>query len=72
MKHEQKNCPRCETAFVCKVGNIANCQCNEIKLSIEETAFIQEMYDDCLCMNCIYEMKRRYVHFLNKYMLTKN
>jgi hypothetical protein len=72
MKHETKNCPRCNRGFECKVGDIANCQCTQITLSIEEIAFIEEQYDECLCMNCIHELKRRYVHFVNKYLLREN
>jgi len=72
MKHENKCCGRCDQHFECKVGDIANCQCSIIELSLEEIAFIEELYDDCLGMNCIYEMKRRYVHFVNKYILPHN
>jgi hypothetical protein len=72
MKHQLKNCPRCNGRFECKVGDIGNCQCTAVTLTVEEIAFIEEMYTDCLCMNCIYELKRRYVHFLNKYMLHGN
>jgi hypothetical protein len=72
MKHEKKHCARCNSNFECKVGDIGNCQCSAIQLSAEEIAFLKEMYDDCLCMNCIYELKRRHVHFLNKYMLNGN
>ena len=72
MKHEKKNCCRCDSFFECKVGDIANCQCTQMTLSLEEISFMEEMYDDCLCANCIYEMKRRYVHFVNKYILPEN
>jgi hypothetical protein len=72
MKHERKICPRCDKSFECKMGDIANCQCTQIVLSVEEIAFIEELYDDCLCVNCIYELKRRYVHFVNKYLLPGN
>ena len=72
MKHEQKNCPRCETAFQCKVGDIANCQCSQFTLNAGEIAFMEELYDDCLCITCIHELKRRYVHFVNKYILPEN
>ena len=72
MKHEQKNCPRCEKMFECKVGDVGNCQCSQIKLNLEEIAFIEELYDDCLCINCIYELRRRYVHFVNKYLFAQN
>jgi Cysteine-rich CWC len=72
MKHEQKNCPRCENVFECKVGDVANCQCSQFKLDAGEIAFIEELYDDCLCISCIHELRRRYIHFVNKYMIMHN
>lgn len=58
--HEEKYCPKCKTPFECKVGSILLCQCSEIKLSNEELEFIQQKYDDCLCINCIKELKADY------------
>jgi len=52
-KHEQKNCPRCNAVFECKVGAIAECQCYGIQLSDEEKAFVESKYKDCLCRNCL-------------------
>ena len=66
-KHEEKRCPRCSNTFECKVGTIAQCQCNAINLSMEETAFIQAKYEDCLCINCLNELQKKYVHFKDKY-----
>ena len=72
MKHELKSCPRCNGGFECKVGDIANCQCTQVTLTLEEIGFMEEMYEECLCMNCIYELRRRYVHLVNKYILADN
>ena len=66
--HETKTCARCNTTFECKAGDIAHCQCNGIQLSIEEMAFIEDRYKDCLCINCLHQLKSRYVFFKEKYL----
>jgi hypothetical protein len=66
-KHEEKYCPRCKASFECKVGDIAQCQCNSLALTVEERAFIADRYDDCLCRNCLLELKQRAVLFREKY-----
>ena len=60
-KHEEKYCPRCKASFECKVGDIAQCQCNGLALTVEERAFIADRYDDCLCRNCLLELRQRAV-----------
>lgn len=65
-KHEEKECPRCGNGFECKVGNIGECQCAGVQLSIEERAFIETRYNDCLCISCLKELKNRYVFFKEK------
>ena len=66
-KHEEKRCPRCSAAFECKVGTIAQCQCSAIQLTVEESAFIQAKYEDCLCINCLHELQQKYPRFKEKY-----
>ena len=66
-KHEQKTCPRCQAPFECKVGDVMHCQCNGITFTNEEKAFIEERYTDCLCRNCLMELKQRYTLFKEKY-----
>ncbi|MCW3464217.1 cysteine-rich CWC family protein [Chitinophaga nivalis] len=56
-EHERKHCPRCNSGFECKVGSILICQCSAVTLSTEERNYIQEQYTDCLCANCLKEMK---------------
>jgi hypothetical protein len=68
-KHEEKYCPRCKSAFECKVGDIAQCQCFGIGLSLEEKTFLEERYEDCLCRNCLLELKQRSVFFKEKFFL---
>ena len=67
-QHEIKICPRCDNTFECKAGDIAHCQCNCIWLSIEERCFIEERYTDCLCLNCLLQLKNRFVFFKEKYL----
>jgi len=67
-QHETKTCSRCNNAFECKAGDIAHCQCNSIQLSIEERAFIEERYHDCLCANCLLQLKSSYILFKEKYL----
>jgi hypothetical protein len=66
-KHEEKKCPRCQSPFECKVGDIGNCHCSAVKLSAEERNFIEERYRDCLCHNCLLELKNKYILFKEKY-----
>ncbi|MEO7305827.1 MAG: cysteine-rich CWC family protein [Ferruginibacter sp.] len=70
-KHEQKYCPRCNTAFECKAGSIMQCQCTAIQLSVEESAYIQAKYEDCLCIGCLRELQNKYEHFKAKYIFKK-
>jgi hypothetical protein len=67
--HEHKTCPRCSRLFECKLGSITECQCCKIQLTIEERAFIEDMYDDCLCKECLHELKNRYIMFRDKFIL---
>lgn len=57
-KHEEKYCPRCQSAFECKVGAVTQCQCSGIGLSPEERQFIADRYQDCLCRKCLLELKQ--------------
>ena len=59
--HENKKCPRCNTAFECKVGNVLECQCSEIKLSYEERVYVESLYTDCLCIHCLRIIQQQYV-----------
>jgi len=66
--HEEKKCSRCKSSFECRVGNIVQCQCYGIALNVEERAFIEERYNDCLCRDCLLELKQRYILFREKYL----
>jgi hypothetical protein len=71
-KHEEKSCPRCRQVFECKVGDVHQCQCFGISFNTEEKAFIESRYNDCLCRNCLLELKQRSVLFTEKYSLDAN
>ena len=55
--HELKYCPRCHSTFECKVGNVLLCQCNKINLNVMEKEYLSNNYNDCLCVNCMEEIK---------------
>jgi Family of unknown function (DUF5522)/Cysteine-rich CWC len=52
-KHEEKYCPKCQQIFLCKVGDVANCQCRLVQLTAEADAFLAKTYFDCLCKDCL-------------------
>mgnify|MGYP006272126445 FL=1 len=56
--HEPKNCPRCGTAFECRVGNIERCQCQVVTIPEEVAEGLQTEYGDCLCADCLKELVR--------------
>lgn len=68
--HETKSCPRCNQPFECKVGNISLCQCSSIALTAEEMAFIEDKYQDCLCGNCLKDIKNKYIWFKEKFFVS--
>jgi len=66
--HEAKTCPRCKKSFECRVGDITNCQCNGLRFTAQEKAFIEERYSDCLCASCLLELKDKSILFREKYL----
>ncbi len=59
-KYENKICPRCKQIFECKVGNITQCHCYGINLGEEENQIIEKIYNDCLCNNCLLDLKNEF------------
>lgn len=57
-KHEEKYCGKCNTRFICKVGDIENCQCNTVKLSDESIEFLSTTNFDCLCKDCLLQVNQ--------------
>ena len=66
-KHEAKTCPRCQAAFECKVGDITRCQCYGLCFTPEEKTFITERFEDCLCRQCLLELKKPDTRFREKF-----
>lgn len=52
-KHEEKYCPKCNSRFICKSGDIVNCQCNTVELSEAAKDFLLRTSFDCLCKSCL-------------------
>lgn len=59
-KHEEKHCPRCNLLFECKPGNITQCQCYGILFSDEEKELVAAKHTDCLCHQCLIDMKNEF------------
>lgn len=60
IKHEEKYCPLCHSVFECKAGNITQCMCAGVVLTETERAYISERFTDCLCINCLLEIKKQF------------
>ncbi|MFN3637300.1 MAG: cysteine-rich CWC family protein [Chloroherpetonaceae bacterium] len=58
--HEEKVCPRCGAHFECKMGTITLCQCSSVPLDDDERAYIASRFQDCLCANCLWELKQEF------------
>jgi Cysteine-rich CWC len=67
-RHETKSCPRCNRSFECKPGNITQCQCFGIKLTIEQKAYVELRYEDCLCRNCLSILQNEVELFKEKFI----
>lgn len=48
--HEEKNCPRGNQLFECRVGDIAHCQCRTVQLFLEVQLFIDSKYQDVFAL----------------------
>jgi Cysteine-rich CWC len=66
--HEHKKCPRCNQFSECKPGSITQCQCFDIKLSVEQKAYIEQRYNDCLCRNCLLALQNEVELFKEKFI----
>ncbi|NCT73915.1 MAG: cysteine-rich CWC family protein [Chitinophagaceae bacterium] len=54
--HEEKRCPRCQQPFICRMGDIAHCQCSNVALSAETSDLLKKTFTDCLCQSCLIEL----------------
>jgi hypothetical protein len=48
-----KKCPHCSRTFVCRNEDILNCDCAAVRLTLEIRGRIAELYEDCLCVDCL-------------------
>lgn len=55
---EKKICQRCGKMFICMPNNIEKCQCATAKLNEKQRIYLKQHYTDCLCINCLLEIKR--------------
>jgi hypothetical protein len=59
-KHEIIQCERCLSAFECKANAVTKCQCTKVQLNLNETQYVSEQYDSCLCAGCLGVLKEEY------------
>lgn len=57
-RHEDKYCVNCGNIFECKLGSITICHCFDVPLNREETLYMSQNYDDCLCNPCLVAVKQ--------------
>jgi hypothetical protein len=63
-KHEIILCERCHASFECKANSFTKCQCSTVQLTINETEWMSEQYDGCLCAKCLGELKQEYAEMV--------
>ena len=59
-KHEVIYCDRCNAQFECKANSFTKCQCTKVQLTLNETQYISELYEGCLCAACLGELQKEY------------
>lgn len=60
VKHEVITCDRCGAYMECRANTYNRCSCSTVQLTINETQYISEQYDNCLCCACLEELKEEY------------
>ena len=51
----KKICERCKKDFEC--NNSKNCWCSSVELSEWLAKYLKKNYTDCLCKNCLLQLK---------------
>jgi hypothetical protein len=59
-KHEIIRCERCEAPFECKANSFTKCQCSTVQLTLNEVQYVSELYEGCLCANCLLLVQQEY------------
>jgi hypothetical protein len=65
-KHETVHCERCKAPFECKANSFTKCQCSTVQLTLNETQYVSENYEGCLCAACLMVLKEEYQQFLHE------
>lgn len=60
-KHEIITCERCNKRMECKANAYTKCQCSGVQLNLNEVQYVSELYEGCLCANCLTELKQEYL-----------
>lgn len=53
----EKLCPRCNGPFTCGTENVSTCPCSSARLDSLQHSYLQMNYNECLCINCLTEVK---------------
>ncbi|GAB3259459.1 hypothetical protein GCM10027347_23100 [Larkinella harenae] len=70
-KNETVGCPRCGAAFECKVDDINLCQCVMVQLDDNQRNYVRSLYDTCLCVSCLQEVRTEYNHNQHREIMDK-
>jgi hypothetical protein len=60
-KHEIIRCERCNGSIECKANKFTQCQCSVVALNINEVQYVSELYEGCLCAQCLLVLQQEYV-----------
>jgi len=60
-KHEIISCERCKKRIECKANSYTKCQCSVVQLNLNEVQYVSELYEGCICANCLIELKQEYL-----------
>jgi hypothetical protein len=58
--HEMINCERCNAVFECKANSFTKCQCMDVKMTLNDTQYVSERYEGCLCAGCLLILRDEY------------
>jgi hypothetical protein len=59
-KHEIIRCERCGKSMECKANAFTKCDCSKVPLNLNETQYISENYEGCMCAECLLALKEEY------------
>ncbi|WP_432713070.1 cysteine-rich CWC family protein [Pedobacter sp.] len=68
VKHEIIPCDRCQSGIECKANASLKCLCNAVQLDLNEMQYISELYEGCLCAQCLLALQSEYktINFANQ------